>query len=72
MLLQVMNLPASAIEFLDAFNGAFDPVAWADRPLPTVHCYTFKRANETEAGRCRILRGGGVAGARQQGAGIIR
>ncbi|PNW71749.1 hypothetical protein CHLRE_16g672041v5 [Chlamydomonas reinhardtii] len=45
----VMNLPASAIEFLDAFNGAFDPVAWADRPLPTVHCYTFKRANETEA-----------------------
>ncbi|KAG2435958.1 hypothetical protein HXX76_007152 [Chlamydomonas incerta] len=45
----VMNLPASAIEFLDAFNGAFDPAAWAHRPLPTVHCYTFKRTNETEA-----------------------
>ncbi|KAG2433060.1 hypothetical protein HYH02_012764 [Chlamydomonas schloesseri] len=45
----VMNLPASAIEFLDAFNGTFDPTAWAHRPLPTVHCYTFKRGNETEA-----------------------
>jgi hypothetical protein len=45
-----MNLPASAIEFLDAFGGAFDPAAWAGRPLPLVHCYTFKKATETEAG----------------------
>jgi tRNA G37 N-methylase Trm5 len=45
----VMNLPASAVEFLDAFNGAFDPAAWAGRPLPMVHCYTFMR-DEGEAG----------------------
>lgn len=43
----VMNLPASAIEFLDAFSGAFDPARWRGR-LPMVHCYTFKRAAETE------------------------
>ncbi|GIL89794.1 hypothetical protein Vretimale_16566 [Volvox reticuliferus] len=45
----VMNLPASAIEFLDAFRGAFDPAYWEDRSLPLVHCYTFKRSAETEA-----------------------
>ena len=43
-----MNLPATAIEFLDVFKGAFDrPWAWGDRKLPTVHCYTFKKAAET-------------------------
>jgi tRNA (guanine37-N1)-methyltransferase len=45
----VMNLPASAVEFLDAFHGAFDPQAWEGRPLPWVHVYTFQK-NETEAG----------------------
>ncbi|EFJ46503.1 hypothetical protein VOLCADRAFT_81828 [Volvox carteri f. nagariensis] len=45
----VMNLPASAIEFLDALSGAFDPATWSERSLPWVHCYTFKRAAETEA-----------------------
>jgi tRNA (guanine37-N1)-methyltransferase len=45
----VMNLPASAVEFLDAFNGAFDPASWAGRQLPLVHVYTFMK-NETEAG----------------------
>ena len=43
----MMNLPASAIEFLDAFKGAFDRGVWGDRALPTVHCYTFKKAAET-------------------------
>ena len=42
-----MNLPASAIEFLDAFKGAFDRDVWGNRALPTVHCYTFKKAAET-------------------------
>ncbi|KAG2488861.1 hypothetical protein HYH03_012656 [Edaphochlamys debaryana] len=44
----VMNLPASAVEFLDCFGGAFDPETWKGRPLPLVHCYTFKRGVETE------------------------
>mmetsp|Transcript_9601 Transcript_9601/g.17955 ORF Transcript_9601/g.17955 Transcript_9601/m.17955 type:complete len:716 (-) Transcript_9601:57-2204(-) len=43
----VMNLPASAVEFLDAFAGSFDPAVWKDH-LPRVHCYTFRRSNETD------------------------
>lgn len=42
-----MNLPATAIEFLDVFKGAFDREVWGSRKLPTIHCYTFKRATET-------------------------
>jgi tRNA (guanine37-N1)-methyltransferase len=44
----VMNLPASAVEFLDALSGAFAAPAWAGRALPLVHCYAFLRDNETE------------------------
>ncbi len=47
----VMNLPASAIEFVDAFHGAFDATAWEGRPLPMVHCYAFQRVGETEQGK---------------------
>lgn len=46
----VMNLPASAIEFVDAFRGAFNAGVWEGRPLPLVHCYTFRTASETSAG----------------------
>ena len=47
----IMNLPASAVEFLDAFNGAFDPATWAGKPLPEIHCYTFSKAlTEDESG----------------------
>ena len=45
----VMNLPASAVEFLDAFGGAFDPARWRGC-LPMVHVYTFKKGVETDAG----------------------
>jgi tRNA (guanine37-N1)-methyltransferase len=44
----VMNLPASAVEFLDAFHGAFDPETWAGRPLPLVHVYTFSKGESNE------------------------
>lgn len=36
----VMNLPASAVEFLDAFRQCFPP---AFGELPMVHCYMFVR-----------------------------
>ena len=44
----IMNLPASAIEFLDAFNGAFS-TNWKSQ-LPMVHCYCFQRKDESHAG----------------------
>ena len=54
----IMNLPASAIEFLDAFYGAFDRAAWEGH-LPLVHCYCFQRKDETQAGQelsvCRVF-----------------
>ena len=45
----VMNLPRTAVEFCDAFRGAFPQRTWQDR-LPLVHCYTFQKS-ETEAGK---------------------
>ena len=44
----LMNLPASALTFLDAFVGAFRRDAWKG-PLPMVHCYCFSKAADPAA-----------------------
>lgn len=41
----IMNLPASAVEFLDVFNGLFGQ-EWVGR-LPWIHCYTFIAGKDT-------------------------
>lgn len=43
----VMNLPATAIEFLDAFRGCCRGAQWDGRPTPLVHCYCFAKGDET-------------------------
>nr|XP_009783387.1 PREDICTED: tRNA (guanine(37)-N1)-methyltransferase 2 isoform X2 [Nicotiana sylvestris] len=43
----IMNLPASALEFLDAFRGLIRRRYWKGS-LPWIHCYCFMRASETE------------------------
>lgn len=39
----VMNLPALALEFLDAFRGLLHQQPSCDENLPTVHCYGFSK-----------------------------
>ncbi|KAI5416402.1 hypothetical protein KIW84_041463 [Lathyrus oleraceus] len=44
----IMNLPASAVQFLDAFRGLIQRKYWKGH-LPWIHCYCFIRATETPA-----------------------
>ncbi|XP_057845472.1 tRNA (guanine(37)-N1)-methyltransferase 1 isoform X3 [Cryptomeria japonica] len=44
----IMNLPASALEFLDVFKGLISRKYWKGT-MPLIHCYCFMRSNETEA-----------------------
>lgn len=44
----VMNLPATAIEFLDAFRGLYQSRADTD-PLPMIHVHCFTKYEEQEA-----------------------
>ncbi|KAK4479252.1 hypothetical protein RD792_014763, partial [Penstemon davidsonii] len=43
----IMNLPASALQFLDAFRGLIDKSTWKGS-LPLIHCYCFMRSTETK------------------------
>ncbi|PIN24835.1 tRNA (guanine(37)-N(1))-methyltransferase [Handroanthus impetiginosus] len=43
----IMNLPASAVQFLDAFRGLIKRKYWKGS-LPWIHCYCFIRSSETE------------------------
>lgn len=42
-----MNLPASALHFLDCFSGLIQKRCWKGS-LPWIHCYCFIRSSETE------------------------
>ncbi|KAM9341020.1 tRNA (guanine(37)-N(1))-methyltransferase [Symphorus nematophorus] len=44
----VMNLPALALEFLDAFRGLLHQEPPCDENLPTVHCYGFSKDDNPE------------------------
>ena len=46
----IMNLPATAIEFLDALNGSFSFEMWDEHEMPYVHVYSFLPATETFIG----------------------
>lgn len=44
----VMNLPALALDFLDAFRGLLDREPSGEENLPTVHCYGFTKDDDPE------------------------
>ncbi|KMZ61016.1 tRNA (guanine(37)-N1)-methyltransferase 2 [Zostera marina] len=43
----IMNLPATALQFLDVFNGLLERLHWTGT-LPWIHCYCFMRSTETK------------------------
>lgn len=56
----VMNLPALAIDFLDAFRGLLPHKPPSDAQLPTVHCYGFSK--EDDPARDVMLRASEIIG----------
>ena len=51
----VLNLPASAPEFLGALRGSFSKILWKDLQLPMVHCYSFSKAPDAEGRRQDVI-----------------
>ena len=46
----ILNLPASATTFLDAFRGACPRDLWQEDNLPWIHCYAFAVSADDVAG----------------------
>ncbi|OBZ90883.1 tRNA (guanine(37)-N1)-methyltransferase [Choanephora cucurbitarum] len=42
----IMNLPATAIEFLDAFRGIYKGQSIPSESLPMIHCHCFTRSSD--------------------------
>ncbi|KAG1108652.1 hypothetical protein G6F42_015907 [Rhizopus arrhizus] len=57
----IMNLPATAIEFLDAFKGIYNGRNISSDRLPMIHCHCFTRSSDPlqdiEQRVCQIMGG---------------
>lgn len=51
----LMNLPATATDFLDAFTGLYHASGLTAKELPMIHCYSFSRADDLEQDTLEVL-----------------
>lgn len=50
----VMNLPATAIEFLDAFRDVYSG-SWQQSEMPEIHCHCFSKDPEPATEIAQVL-----------------